>query len=295
MKWLILVQVIAVIAIVIDCIDSIFKKAYQSKSNLSGHHILPLTNTNAWKLKILPFVILIATQILSQITPKSLIMVCFLLAIIILILPIRIYLIPFEDFLIKRYRPVIVPQKDKLTASKAKNNWPSVQIVNPFSLTLQFGKHYPHYIGFIIIPDLALLIPFADYTSNEVYQFGAGMLVPQSFRSNAHMAIGAHNLGYGSHALFSPLASNQLYLSGVKVIIATTDLVKEFQIDSVQIISSYDVETAISGPPMTVSLVTCTEGNSQRFLVNASLIKQYPFNDADASIKCKFDHVRKER
>lgn len=138
-----------------------------------------------------------------------------------------------------------------------------------------------------MIPTLKMTVPFADYTNDDVYQFGAGMLQPQSLASDDHLTIGAHNLGPLSNALFSPLARYQLYLQGMKVIIVSFKTVKEFEINRVQIIDDTDIQAALSGEKQTITLMTCTNDNQRRFLVHASLIKEYSLATADDTIRQK--------
>lgn len=282
MDWLQLAQLATIAIIASYTANFIFRRAYQRKENADVKQ-LTLINEK-WKIKILPFSMLVVLTIVTELPPRAKLMLTFLLVIIFVYLPASTYLTPIESLLVKIYRPRLTPQ---LKVCDKQNNWDAVKLIGINSMLRQFLKRDVKYIGLIMIPTLKMTVPFADYTNDDVYQFGAGMLQPQSLASDDHLTIGAHNLGPLSNALFSPLARYQLYLQGMKVIIVSFKTVKEFEINRVQIIDDTDIQAALSGEKQTITLMTCTNDNQRRFLVHAVLIKEYSLATADDTIRQK--------
>lgn len=282
MDTLLLVQLLTIVISIIFVIASFRRLAYQmTNSNLIAD--------NKWKKQLIPFFFLIAFLLFSQLSTKAGLTLAAILLIVFLFLPINLYLVPLESFFIRRYRPRIVHQSSCLTGSLTKNNWDSVKFIGVHSVLTQLRKNDVSYIGWIFIPALHLKVPLADYTNDAVYQCGAGMLHPQLLQTPSHLVIGAHNLGRHSQALFSLLARNQLYLQGLKVIIASLDWVKEFRIFAVQITDSTNVSAAMMGASNTLTLVTCTDNQDRRFLVHAHVTAEYPFENAGIKIRQFFN------
>lgn len=143
-----------------------------------------------------------------------------------------------------------------------------------------------------LIPSLGVNLPWANYTNDDVYTFGAGMLEPHYLNDNCHLVIGAHNLGQREcTALFTPLAFHQL--TGRKVILTNFHVVKEYQIIGKQVISPSDTRVPFQGGANSLALLTCTSDNQKRILVRAKLVRSYPFKALNPQISRKFHHKYK--
>lgn len=242
-------------------------------------------NNNKWKLKIIPFFLLIVITVNSQLSRKAELILYINLLLILIFIPLSYLLVPIKSLLIKLHHIQIVPQSTDLSDSDANNIWSAVKELHLVPMVKRFWKHDVPYVGWVIVPQLNMYVPLADFTNNDVYLYGAGMLQPQFIDSDEHITIGAHNLGSGSQALFSPLANKQLYLIGMKVCLVSLDKVREFTIQKVQIIDDTDVDTAMSGLPQSITLMTCTDDGNRRFLVHATQNNEYATVNASQEFK----------
>lgn len=244
-----------------------------------------LVANDHWRFKVLPFFSLMIVNIASQLPTNARWLLLLQVVLIFFYLPVQSYTTPLKSLLINLYSPKIIHQHEIKHSGDYQKHWDTVKLIELTSMITQFWKRSVCYVGLLVIPDLKMLVPIADHTDNEVYLFGAGMLKPQLLTGDDHITIGGHNLGPQSHELFSPLARQQLYLQGMKVMIASLDIAKEYRISAVQIISEHDVQAAMAGELQTITLMTCTEDNQRRILVQASLVKQYPLSKANQELR----------
>lgn len=238
-----------------------------------------------WRLKIFPYILLIMLNLATQLQPIARWILLLHVVLILSYVPMQSYMTPLKSLLIKLYSPKIIRQQTDLHASECDNDWNAVKLIAIGPMLRQFWQQRPHYVALLTIPDLQMFVPIADYTNNAVYLFGGGMLKPQRLDSNAHITIGAHNLGNHSHELFSPLAREQLVLQGMKVLVASLEIVKEYEITGVRVVKDTDVQAAMAGATQTITLMTCTDDNQRRILVQASLCQQYDLQEADDALR----------
>ncbi|MBB1086558.1 class A sortase [Limosilactobacillus sp. WF-MA3-C] len=186
--------------------------------------------------------------------------------------------------IINSYHPIIVKEKKITPKLRKKNNWSTVKLLSFQNLLRESLHHSSRYIGAILIPSLDINLPLANYTDDNIYTFGAGMLEPENINSSNPLVIGAHNLGWkGSSALFTPIAFHRLY--GRKVIITNFEEVKEFKITSKKIIAPTNVKEVFKGTKNSLSLLTCTSNNKNRILVRAELTKTYSARSLSSKFK----------
>lgn len=197
-----------------------------------------------------------------------------------------------ETQIIEASRPVITREDKAGNQAAMKNNWRSVKLLSFCKLVKEFIHPTAVYTGAILVPSLNIDLPLANYTDDDVYTFGADMLVPHSISSNSHFIIGAHNLGQqNSTALFTPLAFNSL--PGREIIVTNFKIVKQYQITSKQVISPTNTRAPFQGSANSLSLLTCTSDNQKRILVNARLVRSYPIHDLDDPLQKKLQHKYK--
>lgn len=244
-----------------------------------------LVANNHWRRKVLPFFLLMMLNIAMQLPTGARWLLIFHLVLIFFYLPVQSYTTPLKSLLINLYSPKIIHQHAVQHSGNYQRYWNTVKLIEVTAMLAQFWRRKVCYVGLLVIPDLKMLVPIADHTDNDVYLFGAGMLKPQLLTSDDHITIGGHNLGADSHELFSPLARQQLYLQGMKVMLASLDIVKEYRVSAVKIISENDVAAAMAGEMQTITLMTCTEDKQRRILVQAALVKQYPFAQANEELQ----------
>lgn len=189
-----------------------------------------------------------------------------------------------ENWIINSYQPQINSTCD--LQENGVDDWSSVKYITILSLLKQFFKNDIKYQGVLVIPSLNMEVPIAENTNDDVYQFGAGMLVKKKINSNANIIVGAHNLGPFSKVLFSPLANNNLIKR--KVFISNFKVVKEYKIESVRIIFPNQVNLVINSKNNFLTMVTCTNDNKKRVLVGARLRKTYKFSQLKKSIRDDF-------
>lgn len=293
MRWLRLIQIGTIAIIAFYTVNFILHIANQIES---GENIEQLTLSNKnWKMKISPFILLSVVLVATQLPGKDRWTLVILLVIICAFLPVAVFLKPIESLMIKLFHPKFTTVSSGDKSSHSKNNWDSVRLIKINSMLRQFIKNDVQYIGLVMIPELKIAVPLADYTNDAVYQFGAGMLQPGSLESDNHITIGAHNLGQYSNALFSQLARYQLYLEGMRVVVVSFNSIKEFEINRVEIIAETNVEAAMSGEKRTITLMTCTSDNRRRFLVRATLVKKYSLNVASETLSQRMLSMYKKR
>lgn len=283
MFWLRLVLWATFAIIVAYTVHFIWRLVYLATKQPGA--ITSVFDNHRWRIKILPYFILILLNLATQLPTIARWILLLHVVLILSYVPMQSYMTPLESLLVKLYSPKIIRQQSDLHASECNNDWGAVKLIAFGPMLRQFWRQRPHYVALLAIPDLHMFVPIADYTNNAVYLFGGGMLKPQRLDSNAHITIGAHNLGNHSHELFSPLAREQLVLQGMRVLVASLDMVKEYEITGVRVVNDTDVEAAMAGATQTITLMTCTNDNQRRILVQASLSQQYALHEADAELR----------
>ncbi|MCH5384503.1 sortase [Limosilactobacillus reuteri] len=166
-----------------------------------------------------------------------------------------------------------------------RNSWPNVKYLNLFNVIGQYRHSTATYMGAVIIPSLQMDVPLAAYTSDDVYTLGAGMLVPHSFEESNEFIIGAHNIGYSSTALFTPLTFHRLI--GRTVLVTNGKSVKEYTITATKVIMPSQVDIVFKNAPNHLILLTCTDNNKKRLLVKCEFKNEY-------SIKHLYSKIKKE-
>lgn len=189
-----------------------------------------------------------------------------------------------ETRIIEAHRPVITGEAKTVARATTANDWQAVKLLSLCGVLKKAMGPSPEYSGALLIPSLDINLPWANYTNDDVYTFGAGMLEPHYLNSNCRLVIGAHNLGQReSTALFTPLAFHKL--TGRKVILTNFQVVKEYQIIGKQVISPSDTGTPFQGGVNSLALLTCTSDNQKRILVRARLVRSYPMKDLNAQTR----------
>ena len=188
-----------------------------------------------------------------------------------------------ETVLLNNYHPRL--HAPKIRMANAHNNWPDVKYLNLFSVISQYRHSTAIYTGAVIIPSLQMDVPLAAYTADDVYTLGAGMLVPHPFAESNEFIIGAHNIGYSSTALFTPLTSHRLI--GRTVLVTNGKSVKEYTITATKVIMPSQVDIVFKNAPNHLILLTCTDNNKKRLLVKCEFKNEY-------SIKYLHSRVKKE-
>ncbi|MGI1803673.1 sortase [Limosilactobacillus reuteri] len=168
-----------------------------------------------------------------------------------------------ETVLLNNYHPRL--HAAKIRMANAHNNWPDVKYLNLFNVISQYRHSTAIYTGAVIIPSLQMDVPLAAYTADDVYTLGAGMLVPHPFAESNEFIIGAHNIGYSSTALFTPLTSHRLI--GRTVLVTNGKSVKEYTITATKVIMPSQVDIVFKNAPNHLILLTCTDNNKKRLLV----------------------------
>lgn len=193
-----------------------------------------------------------------------------------------------ETLLINTNYSQIQTEKN-LKSANNNNRWASVRLLSILSVIKARFTKQPAFVGSIFSPGLHMYLPLANYTNNQVYTLGAGMLKPKLIESNAHYVIGAHNVGPHSTALFSPLAvSNTNSLIGKHIYLTNFQTVKEYVITSRNVINASQVIEAFKDSPLT--LITCTPDNNNRFLIRGKLIKQFSYHRLSPRVQKKLTH-----
>ena len=188
-----------------------------------------------------------------------------------------------ETVLLNNYHPRL--HAPKIRMANAHNNWPDVKYLNLFNVISQYRHSTAIYTGAVIIPSLQMDVPLAAYTADDVYTLGAGMLVPHPFAESNEFIIGAHNIGYSSTALFTPLTSHRLI--GRTVLVTNGTSVKEYTITATKVIMPSQVDIVFKNAPNHLILLTCTDNNKKRLLVKCEFKNEY-------SIKYLHSRVKKE-
>ena len=188
-----------------------------------------------------------------------------------------------ETVLLNNYHPRL--HAPKIRMANAHNNWPDVKYLNLFNVISQYRHSTAIYTGAVIIPSLQMDVPLAAYTADDVYTLGAGMLVPHPFAESNEFIIGAHNIGYSSTALFTPLTSHRLI--GRTVLVTNGKSVKEYTITATKVIMPSQVDIVFKNAPSHLILLTCTDNNKKRLLVKCEFKNEY-------SIKYLRSRVKKE-
>lgn len=188
-----------------------------------------------------------------------------------------------ETVLLNNYHPRL--HAAKIRMANAHNNWPDVKYLNLFNVISQYRHSTAIYTGAVIIPSLQMDVPLAAYTADDVYTLGAGMLVPHPFAESNEFIIGAHNIGYSSTALFTPLTSHRLI--GRTVLVTNGKSVKEYKITATKVIMPSQVDIVFKNAPNHLILLTCTDNNKKRLLVKCEFKNEY-------SIKYLHSRVKKE-
>ncbi len=188
-----------------------------------------------------------------------------------------------ETVLLNNYHPRL--HAAKIRMANAHNNWPDVKYLNLFNVISQYRHSTAIYTGAVIIPSLQMDVPLAAYTADDVYTLGAGMLVPHPFAESNEFIIGAHNIGYSSTALFTPLTSHRLI--GRTVLVTNGKSVKEYTITATKVIMPSQVDIVFKNAPNHLILLTCTDNNKKRLLVKCEFKNEY-------SIKYLHSRVKKE-
>lgn len=188
-----------------------------------------------------------------------------------------------ETVLLNNYHPQL--QAAKIRMADARNSWPNVKYLNLFNVISQYRHSTATYMGAVIIPSLQMDVPLAAYTADDVYTLGAGMLVPHPFAESNEFIIGAHNIGYSSTALFTPLTSHRLI--GRTVLVTNGKSVKEYTITATKVIMPSQVDIVFKNAPNHLILLTCTDNNKKRLLVKCEFKNEY-------SIKYLHSRVKKE-
>ena len=188
-----------------------------------------------------------------------------------------------ETVLLNNYHPRL--HAPKIRMANAHNNWPDVKYLNLFNVISQYRHSTAIYTGAVIIPSLQMDVPLAAYTADDVYTLGAGMLVPHPFAESNEFIIGAHNIGYSSTALFTPLTSHRLI--GRTVLVTNGKSVKEYTITATKVIMPSQVDIVFKNAPNHLILLTCTDNNKKRLLVKCEFKNEY-------SIKYLHSRVKKE-
>lgn len=186
-----------------------------------------------------------------------------------------------ETVLVNNYHPQL--QAAKIRMANARNSWPNVKYLNLFNVISQYRHSTATYMGAVIIPSLQMDVPLAGYTADDVYTLGAGMLVPHSFEETNDFIIGAHNIGYSSTALFTPLTSHKLI--GRTVLITDSKTVKQYTITATKVIMPSQVDIVFKNAPKHLILLTCTDNNKKRLLVKCEFKNEYSIKHLHSKIK----------
>lgn len=186
-----------------------------------------------------------------------------------------------ETVLLNNYHPQL--QAAKIQMADDRNSWPNVKYLNLFNVISQYRHSTAAYMGAVIIPSLQIDVPLAAYTADDVYTLGAGMLVPHSFEESNEFIIGAHNIGYSSTALFTPLTSHRLI--GRTVLVTNGKSVKEYTITATKVIMPSQVDIVFKNAPNHLILLTCTDNNKKRLLVKCEFKNEYSIKHLHSGIK----------
>ena len=186
-----------------------------------------------------------------------------------------------ETVLLNNYHPRL--HAPKIRMANAHNNWPDVKYLNLFNVISQYRHSTAIYTGAVIIPSLQMDVPLAAYTADDVHTLGAGMLVPHPFAESNEFIIGAHNIGYSSTALFTPLTSHRLI--GRTVLVTNGKSVKEYTITATKVIMPSQVDIVFKNAPNHLILLTCTDNNKKRLLVKCEFKNEYSIKYLHSKIK----------
>lgn len=131
--------------------------------------------------------------------------------------------------------------------------------------------------GKIAIPSVQILLPIVPGVSNASLSAGAGTLKTSQQMGKGNYALASHNMN-DYKTLFSPLLNIQL---GAKMYITNGRTIYMYKVNTKQYISPSSIQVIDNHPGKTeLTLITCNLSGNRRLLVQGTLVKKMPYNQA---------------
>ena len=145
---------------------------------------------------------------------------------------------------------------------------------------------YSSAIGAISIPNIDLLLPIFKGLDNHYLTYGAGTLKANQNMGQGNYTLAAHNYPDYPKILFSPLPKIK---SNDRIYITDFGKIYEYKTEYIKLIEATDTFVINDTPNKTeLTLITCNNDGSKRYLVKASYIGQSSFTDNTNETKSLF-------
>lgn len=166
-------------------------------------------------------------------------------------------------------------------------NFESVQSLNLDMVRNAKGNvDYSSAIGAISIPNIDLLLPIFKGLDNHYLTYGAGTLKANQNMGQGNYTLAAHNYPDYPKILFSPLPKIK---SNDRIYITDFGKIYEYKTEYIKLIEATDTFVINDTPNKTeLTLITCNNDGSKRYLVKASYIGQSSFTDNTNETKSLF-------
>lgn len=166
-------------------------------------------------------------------------------------------------------------------------NFESVQSLNLDMVRDAKGNvDYSSAIGAISIPNIDLLLPIFKGLDNHYLTYGAGTLKANQNMGQGNYTLAAHNYPDYPKILFSPLPKIK---SNDRIYITDFGKIYEYKTEYIKLIEATDTFVINDTPNKTeLTLITCNNDGSKRYLVKASYIGQSSFTDNTNETKSLF-------
>ncbi|SFE63365.1 class A sortase [Peptostreptococcus sp. D1] len=172
-------------------------------------------------------------------------------------------------------------------SSNESINFEKVQSLNLDMVRAAKGKvDYSSAIGAISIPNIDLLLPIFKGLDNHYLSYGAGTLKSNQNMGQGNYTLAAHNYPDYPKILFSPLPKIK---SNDRIYITDFGKIYEYKTEYIKLIEPTDIFVINDTHNKTeLTLITCNNDGSKRYLVKASYIGQSSFTDNTSETKSIF-------
>lgn len=180
-----------------------------------------------------------------------------------------------------------IEQKNDKNNSNDVYNFNNVESLNLSNVqNAKNNVDYSSANGAIAIPTVDILLPIFNGLDNYKLTYGVGTMKINQKMGEGNYSLAGHNYPDNPKILFSPLPNIR---SGDTIYITDFEYVYEYKTDYIKIINPTDTFVINdSANKKELTLITCNNDGSKRYLVKASYIDKTPLSNASNDLKNLF-------
>ncbi|MGX7078008.1 class A sortase [Globicatella sanguinis] len=199
---------------------------------------------------------------------------------------------PIKNYMIKRGQTqnaignITAEQIQKNKLADVSFDWDNIQALNAYDVILQnVNPDDLPTIGAIAIPSVKMNLPIYKGTSEAGMYLGAGTLFEDQEMGVSNYPLASHH-SIHEGLLFQPLMNVEY---GATVYLTDLENIYEYQIDNIQRVDPTALEVLNPTETPIITLITCDYDLVERVIVQATMVKSVPINEATDDMLAAFE------